>query len=69
MGRKLNILLPFISKYYYKIPKTKRWNSTNYFIMKTPNKKELKQIVFNHSSDNVYKDFMKFSKEYIKEPY
>ena len=62
MGRKLTILLPFISKSYYKIPKTKRWNST-------PNKKELKQIVFNHSSDNDYKDFMKFSKEYIKEPY
>ena len=43
-GRKLNISL-----FYYTI--LFRLNSTHYFIMKIPNKLELQQIRFNHSSD------------------
>ena len=68
-GRKLNISLVFLSHSYFKIPKTVRLNATKYFIMKIPNKKELQQVASNHSSGTDFKDFMKFSKDYTKEPY
>ena len=38
-GRKLNVLLVFISQTYFKVPKTIRLNATHYFMMKIPNKK------------------------------
>ena len=38
-GKKLNISLVFISKSYFKVPKTIRLNPTHYFIMKIPNKR------------------------------
>ena len=50
-GRKLNISLVFITQSYFKVPKGVRLNSTRFFIMKIPNKKELQQIALNHSSD------------------
>ena len=68
-GEKLNILLVFISKFYFTAPKTIRLNATHYFSMKIPNKRELYQIALNHSSDIDIKDFMKLSEEYTKEPY
>ena len=68
-GRKLNISLIFISQPYFKVPKTIRLNTTHYFIMKIPNKRELKQIASNHSSEIDFKDFMKLYKEYTKGPY
>ena len=69
-GRKINILLVFISQsYYFKLPKTIRINATYYFIMKIPNKRELKHIASSHSSDIDFKDFMKLYKDYTKEPY
>ena len=37
-GRKLNILLVFISQSYFIVPKTVRLNATHYFIMKIPNR-------------------------------
>ena len=37
--------------------------------MKIPNKRELQQIVLNHSSDIDFKDFMKIFKKYTAEPY
>ena len=37
-GRKLNILLVFVSQAYFKVCKTIRLNETHYFIMKIPNK-------------------------------
>ena len=40
-GRKLNISLVFITQSYFKVPKDVRLNSTHFFIMKIPNKKEL----------------------------
>ena len=49
--RKLNISLVFISQSYFKVPKDVRNNSTDFFIMKIPNKRELQQIAINHSSD------------------
>ena len=57
-GRKLNILLVFISQSYFKMSKIIRLNATNYFIMKIPDKRELQQIASNHSSNLDFKDFM-----------
>ena len=58
-GRKLNIYIVFITQSYFKVAKDVRLNSTHFFIMKIPNKRELKQISFNHSSDIDSKEFMK----------
>ena len=68
-GRKLNISILFITQSYFKVEKDLRLNSTDLFIMKTPNKRELQQIAFNHSSDIDFKDFMKIYKKYTVEPY
>ena len=38
-------------------------------MMKIYNKKELQNIVINHSADIDYKDFMKIYRECTKEPY
>ena len=46
-GRKLNISLVFITQSYFKVPKDVRLNSTHFFIMKIPNKRELQQIALN----------------------
>ena len=37
--------------------------------MKISNKIELQQIASNHSSDIVFKDFIKVCKDYTTEPY
>ena len=68
-GRKLNISIVFITQSYFQIPKDVRLNSTHFFIMKIPNKRELQQIVLNHSSDIDFKDFMNIYKKSTKEPY
>ena len=57
-GRKLNISFVFITQFHFAIPKNINLNSTHYFIMKIPNKQELQQIAFNHSSDIDFKDLM-----------
>ena len=40
-GREINIYLVFITKLYFKVPKDVRLNSTHFFIMKIPNRREL----------------------------
>ena len=40
-GRKLNISLVFIKRFYFTVPTNTRLNSAEYFIMKIPNKLEL----------------------------
>ena len=40
-GRKLNISIVFITQLYFKVPKDITLNSTHFFIMKIPNKREL----------------------------
>ena len=62
-GRKLNISLVFITQSYFKVPKDVRLNSTYFFIMKTPNKRELQQVALNHSSDINSKDSIKIYKK------
>ena len=59
-GRKLNISLDIIRQSYFAVSKNIRLNSTHYFVMKIPNKRELQQIVFNHSSDIDFQDFRIF---------
>ena len=51
------------------MPKDVKLNSTHLFIMKIINKKELQQIALKHSSDIVFKDFIKIYKKYTIEPY
>ena len=62
-GRKLNISIVFITQSYFKVPKDVRPNSTYFFIMKIPNKRELQQTALNHSSDIDLKDFTKIYKK------
>ena len=68
-GRKLNISLVFITQSYFKVPKDVRLNTTHFFIMKIPNKKELQQIATNHSSDINTKDFANIFKKCTTAPY
>ena len=68
-GRKLNISIVFITQSYFKVPKDVQLNSTHFFIMTIPNKRELQQIALNHSSDIDFKDFMNIYKKSTKEPY
>ena len=65
-GRKLNISIAFIIQSYFKVPKDVRLNSTHFFILKIPNKRELQQIALNHSSDIDFKDFMKIYKNALR---
>ena len=39
---------------------TKGRNTSDFFIMKTPNKRKLQPIVANHSSKNEFDEFKKF---------
>ena len=50
-GRKLIISLVFISLFYFRVPKTIRLNAKNYFMITTPNKREVQQLASQHSSD------------------
>ena len=68
-GNKLNISIIFTTRSYFKVPKEARLNSTHFFIMKMPNKRELHQIALNHSSDIDFKDFIKIFKKFTAESY
>ena len=68
-SRKPNISIVFITQSYFKVPKDVRLNSTHFFIMKIPNKRELQQIALNHSSDIDFKDFIQIYKKCTTQPY
>ena len=68
-GRKPNISLVFITQSYFKVPKDVRLNTTHFFIMKIPNKRELQQIAISHSSDIDFKDFIKVHEICTDKPY
>ena len=51
------------------MPKNVRLNSTHFFIMKIPNKREIQQIALNHSSDIDFIDFIRIYKKCTTEPY
>ena len=65
-GRKLNISLVFITQSYFAVPKNIRLNSRHYFVMKLPNKRELRQVAFNHSSDIDFWDLMNLYKSALQ---
>ena len=50
-GGKLNISPVFITQSYFNVPKEVKLNTTHFFIMKIPNKRELQQVAISHSSD------------------
>ena len=59
----------FINQSYFNVPKDVRLNASHFFIAKIPNKRELQQIVINHSSDINTKDFANIYRKYTGEPY
>ena len=67
-GRKLNIALTFITQFYFAVSKNIRLNSMHYFIMEIPNKWELQQTAFNHSSDIDVQDFVNVYKKCTAKP-
>ena len=68
-GRKINISLVFITQSYFKVRKDVRLNTTRFFIAKIPIKRELQQIIVNHTSDISTKDFNNIYRECTTEPY
>ena len=68
-GRKLRISLIFVTQFYFAVPKYIRLNSRHYSVLKIPNKSELQQIVFNHSSDIDFEDLMNLYEKYTEGPY
>ena len=66
--RKLNIFLAFITQFYFAVPKDIRLNCTHYYIMKIPNKRELKQIASQNSSDIDFQDFIDIYKKCTAKP-
>ena len=59
--------LVLITQSYFSVPKDVK--STHYLIMKINNKRELQNIIINHSADIDYSNFVKIYREYTKEPY
>ena len=68
-GKKLNISLAFIMQSYFKLSKEVRRNSTHFFIMKVPNKRERQKAALNHSSDINSEGLIKIYKKYTAELY
>ena len=62
-GRKLNISLVFVTQSYFKVLKDVRLNSTHFFAIKIPKKRELQQTA---SSDIDFKDFIKIYKNALQ---
>ena len=54
--------LVFITQSFFVVAKGVRLNLTHFFIMKTLNKQELRQIAFNHSSDIEFEDLINLYK-------
>ena len=68
-GRKLNISLLFITHSYFAAPKDIVLNYTHYFIMEIPNKRELQEIAFTHSSDIDFQAIINLYKSCTKKSY
>ena len=68
-GRKLNISIVFITQSYFKFPKDVRLNTTHFSIAKISNKRELRDIAINHSSDISTEDFTNIYRKCTAELY
>ena len=64
--KKTQYFVCFYLTILFKSAKTIRLNSTRYFIMEIPNKREFQQIASIHLQGI---DFMKLYRDYTKEPY
>ena len=67
-SRKLSISLTFITQSSFKVLKDVILNTTHFFIQKIPNKRELKQIALNHSSNVDFKDAMNLYQKCTAKP-
>ena len=67
-SRKLSISLTFITQSSFKVLKDVILNTTHFFIQKIPNKRELKQIALNHSSNVDFKDSMNLYQKCTAKP-
>ena len=54
---------------YFKVPKDVRLNTSHFFIVKIPNKRELQQTAINHSSDSNTKDFIEIYRKCTDKTY
>ena len=61
--------MKYFSCFLFSCSKKIRLNSTHYFVMKIPNKRELQQNVFNHSLDIDFQDSMNLYKKSTVEAY
>ena len=69
-SRKLNISLVFIKRSYFSVPKDVILKLTHHLIMRVNNKRELQNMAIAFSDFEIdYKDFVKFYREFTKEPY
>ena len=68
-SRKLNVSLVRIAQSYFKVPKDFRLNTSHFFIIKIPNKRELQQTAINHLSDFNTKDFTNICRKCTAESY
>ena len=50
------------------MPRDVRLNTTHFFIMKIPDKRELRQIAISHSSDIDFKDFVNIYEKCTDKP-
>ena len=67
--RKLNISLVFITQSYFKVPKDVTLKTTDFFIAKIPNRREIWELAQNHSSNIKTEDFTKIYRKCTVEPY
>ena len=67
--RKLNILLVFITQFYFYVPKDVRLNSTHCLIIKINKRKVLWNIVINVWADIHYNNFVRIYWECTRKPY
>ena len=65
-GRKLNISPVFITQSYLLYQKCYTKYCTHYLFVQIPNKQELQQIVFSHSSDIDFKELINLYKKCSK---
>ena len=55
--RKLKIYLVFMTQSYFSVANNVTLNLTHHLVMKIPQKREIQQITFNHTSDIDFQDF------------
>ena len=68
-NEKLNPIWTELFIIYFFCAKKHCTNSTHSFIVKTSDRRQLQQIVFNHSSDIDIKVFMNLYKKFTAKPY